>query len=80
MVLVGSGRRTQGAGLQGIRAEGSRRAGREGSGQMEEIAGYEIKAENRCYSGFLFYLLPLFAVMWLVLDRLTDSPVPVGIH
>ena len=66
----GSGRRAQGAGQK---EEGTGRRA-QGSGQLEELQVTRLKLRTSVVLSAVF--MPLFAVMWLVLDRLTDSPVP----
>jgi nicotinamide mononucleotide transporter len=46
----------------------------QGSGQMEELQVTRLKLRTGVVLSAVF--IPLFAIMWLVLDRLTDSPVP----
>jgi nicotinamide mononucleotide transporter len=46
----------------------------QGSGQREELQVTRLKLRTGVVLSAVF--IPLFAVMWLVLDRLTDSPVP----
>jgi nicotinamide mononucleotide transporter len=60
-----------GSGVAG-RSLGEGRA--KGSGQMEELQVTRLKLRTGVVLSAVF--IPLFAVMWLVLDRLTDSPVP----
>ena len=65
---------------QALPAEALAKAGRrarqkeEGSGQLEELQVTRLKLRTGVVLSAVF--IPLFAVMWLVLDRLTDSPVP----
>jgi nicotinamide riboside transporter PnuC len=66
----GSGRRVQGSGQK---EEGSGRRA-QGSWQMEDLQVSRLKLRTGVVLSAVF--IPLFAAMWLVLDRLTDSPVP----
>jgi nicotinamide mononucleotide transporter len=61
----------------GLPAEASAKAGlsAQGSGQKEELQVTRLKLRTGVVLSAVF--IPLFAVMWCVLDRLTDSPVPV---
>ena len=74
MVLVGKGLRAQGSRAQGKRKK-AQGLGAQGSGQKEELQVTRLKLRTGVMLSIVF--IPLFAVMWLVLDRLTDSPVPV---
>ncbi len=56
------------------RAQGSELRA-EGPGHKEELQVTRLKLSTGVMLSIVF--IPLFAVMWLVLDRLTDSPVPV---
>ncbi len=67
----GSGRRAEG---RGLRAEGSEFSTQD-PGQKEELQVTRLKLRTGVVLSVVF--IPLFTVMWLVLDRLTDSPVPV---
>ena len=55
----------------GQRAEGS---GQNGKSRKEELQVTRLKLRTGIVLSAVF--IPLFAVMWLVIDRLTDSPVP----
>ena len=61
-----------GAGVAG-RSLGEGRA--QGAGQKEELQVTRLKLRTGVVLSAVF--IPLFIVMWFVLDRLTDSPVPV---
>jgi nicotinamide mononucleotide transporter len=60
----GAGQKEEGSGL-----------GANGRGRKEELQVTRLKLRTGVMLSIVF--IPLFAVMWLVLDRLTDSPVPV---
>jgi len=55
----------------GQRAEGR---GQKGKSRKEELPVTRLKLRTGIVLSAVF--IPLFAVMWLVLDRFTDSPVP----
>jgi nicotinamide mononucleotide transporter len=61
----------------GLPAEASAKAGlrAQGAGQKEELKVTRLKMRTGIVLSAVF--IPLFVGMWLVLDRLTDSPVPV---
>ena len=72
----GTGRRAQGTGQRtqdtGRRAQGT---GQKGDGEKEELEVTRLKPRTGMVLAIVFVLL--FIAMWLVLTRLTDSPVPV---
>jgi nicotinamide mononucleotide transporter len=78
----GKGQRAQGTGIKN--EEGSRRKGerdvKEGesgrNGESEKSTLKVTRLEHRAGIVLTFVFLILFAIMWFVLSRLTDSPVP----
>jgi nicotinamide mononucleotide transporter len=66
----GSGRRAQGLGSE---SEGEKR--RKGEGETKELKVTRLKLRTGIILSMVFVLL--YFVMWLILTRLTDSPVPV---
>ena len=78
----GAGRRAQGTGIKN--KEGSRRkgegdekkeeSGRNGEGEKSTLQVTRLKLRTGLRIAIIF--LVLFAFMWLILSRLTDSPVP----
>jgi nicotinamide mononucleotide transporter len=74
----GSGQKEDGAGQKengsGLRAQSSGQRA-EGGGLKEELKVTRLNLRTGIILSAVF--IPLFAVMWLVLDRVTDSPVPV---
>ena len=74
MVLVGKGLRAEGSGLEGQEGQERLRIQDARPGQKQELQVTRLKLRTGVVLFAVF--IPLFAVMWLVLDRLTDSPVP----
>ena len=70
--LRAAGRRDEAKKEEEAEGEIGERDGR--VGERRRVAGYKIKVQDRGDSGNSFLLL--FAVLWLLLDRFTDSPVP----
>jgi nicotinamide mononucleotide transporter len=78
----GTGHRAQGTGnrAHGIEQEGEMRMGvgeeklRNGDRENRTLQVTRLKLRTGVMLGFVFILL--YAMMWLVLSRLTDSPVP----
>ena len=72
--------REQGAGgrAQGAESAGQRAQGRERRAQGEEKEGLQV-TRLRFKTGVVLFIvfILLYAVMWLILTRLTDSPVPI---
>ena len=68
----GAGHRAQGTG-QWRREKG--REGRRGEGEKNELQVTRLKLKTGMVLAIVFVLL--YVAMWLVLTRLTDSPVPV---
>jgi nicotinamide mononucleotide transporter len=66
----GSGLRAQGAGLNGERESGGK-----GEKEKEELKVTRLKLKTGLVLAVVFVIL--YIAMWLVLTRLTDSPVPV---
>jgi nicotinamide mononucleotide transporter len=78
--LKGNGRRAKGAG-QRAEGEGQRaEEGKETKGRRDEgtkgLSVTRVKLKTALVLALVF--LALYFVMWFVLDRFTDSPVPVG--
>jgi nicotinamide mononucleotide transporter len=78
----GTGHRAQGAEREKERREegekgrvGEKEKGRVGEGEKEELHVTKLKLKTGIALSVVFVFL--FFVMWLILTRLTDSPVPV---
>ena len=73
----GTGHKAQGSGLRAqaeeCKAEGE--TGRRGEGEKNDLQVTRLKLKTGVVLAGVFVLL--YALMWLVLTRLTDSPVPV---
>jgi nicotinamide mononucleotide transporter len=75
--IEGSGHRAQGTG-QRTNGEGKgleREKGRVGEGEVLELQVTRLKLRTGLILAIIFAIL--FFLMWLVLTRLTDSPVPI---
>ncbi len=75
----GSGHRAQGEELRaqdaGLRAQGAGENGRKGEWEKKQLNVTRLELRTGIVLAFVFVVL--YTVMWLVLTRLTDSPVPV---
>jgi nicotinamide mononucleotide transporter len=70
----GLGIRDQGSGIREEERRGEGEKGRRGEGEKEELHVARLKFRTGVILAIVFSLL--FAVLWLLLGRFTDSPVP----